>query len=436
MTSSSSRRPGIRYLPDGRKQELDPRGRHVRFIPGAEGVGKVKSDLVRYVPGDPQHVKIVRRIFDMCGRGYGFRYIAIAFNDEGIPRPTGGRWNFREVKLILTNPVYRGALCLNKTSQRRIHGIAAGGRAYPKRGQGYGVNSRDRWIVVEDVHEPLVSKETFEKAQAEMARRRDAKGRARPTRRYLLSGLLKCTHCGLNLWGTELKLYAKGLRRGYCVDAGYRRYGPQVCKSTSIQAEALDRWVLAKVRQVILNDAAGIRAAVDAFVQTVLSQEKGGGDRSAVEKELAAVNRRIQATVAMLSDPDLADLSELKATLVELKRQREALEAQREQASAGKGELLNETALRKWATEKLERLGDALDGNLSPLETRQVVHSYVARIEIDPHAYRGTMFMVPDALALLEAESTRRVNLGSPSVPCFSSPPGATCSYWSLPISR
>lgn len=426
----------IRYLPDGRKQELDPRGRHVRFIPGDEGVGKVKSDVVRYVPGDREHVEVLRRIFDMCARGYGFRYIAIAFNDEGIPSPTGGRWNHREVKLILQNPVYRGALCLNKTTQGKIHGIAADGRPYAKRGRGYGLNSRDCWIIVEDVHEPLVSKETFEKAHAEMARRRNAKGQARPTRRYLLSGLLKCTHCGLNLWGAELKLYAKGLRRGYYVDAGYRRYGPKVCKSTSIQAEALDRWVLGKVRQVILNDAEGTEAAVDAFVETVLSQQKGGVDRSAVEKELAAVNRRIQATVAMLSDPELADLGELKATLVDLKRQREVLEARKEQASAGSGYPVNEAALREWAAEKLERLGDALDGNLSPLETRQLVHSYVARIEIDPHAYCGTMFMVPDALALLEAESTRRVNLGSPSVPCFSSPPGATFSYWSLPTSR
>lgn len=405
----------IRYLPDGRKQEFDPCGRHVRFIPGAEGVGKVKSDVVRYVPGDPEHVKIVRRIFDMCGRGYGFRSIGIALNDDGIPSPNGGPWNVRAVKLILKNPVYHGALCFNKTTQGKIHGITSDGRAYAKRGPtGTALNGRDRWIVVEDVHEPLVSKEVFEKAQAEMARRRDAKGQARPTRRYLLSGLLKCTHCRLNLWGAELKLYAKGVRRGYYVDAGYRRFGPKVCKSTSIQAEALDRWVLGKVRQVILIDAEGTRAAVDAFIQTVLSQQKNGGvDRSAIDKELAAVNRRIQTTVAMLADPDLADLSELKATLVDLKRQREMLEARKEEGSRAARPSLDHAALRKWAVEKLERLGDAVNGTLPPLETRQLVHAYIDRIELDPYEYTGTMFMVPDALALLEAESTRRVNISS-----------------------
>ena len=242
---------------------------------------------------------------------------------------------------------------------------------------------------------------------------------------------------GLNFWGAVLKLYHKGIDRRYYVDGGYRRYGLKVCKSTGIQAEALDRWVLGKVRGVILGDAEGTQAAVDAFVRQVMACQKRGTDTSAVEKELAAVNKRIKATVAMLAHPDLADLDELKATLVDLKRQREALEARKAHPSGEKGQCPPRRAsLRKWAREKLERLGEALGGKLPPLETRQLVHAYVDRLEVDPHKYTGTLFMVPDALALLEAESIRRVNFGSPSVPCLSSPPGATGSYWSLPMRR
>jgi len=103
---------------------------------------------------------------------------------------------------------------------------------------------------------------------------------------------------------------------------------------------------------------------------------------------------------------------------VDLKRQREMLETRKEKAAGAKGELVDETALRKWAMEKLDRLGEALDGNLSPLETRRVVHSYVSHIDIDPYACTGTMFMVPDALAALEAESIRRVNVSSQPLSC------------------
>jgi hypothetical protein len=269
-----------------------------------------------------------------------------------------------------------------------------------------------------------------------MARRYDKGGLHRPTQRYLLSGLLRCTHCGLNFWGAVLKLYHKGIDRRYYVDGGYRRYGLKVCKSTSIQAEALDRWVLGKVRGVILGDAEGTQAAVVAAATGRSWPARSAAPTRRPQKELAAVNKRIKATVAMLADPDLADLDELKATLVDLKRQREALEARKAHPSGEKGQCLDEASLRKWAREKLERLGEALGGKLPPLETRQLVHAYVDRLEVDPHKYTGTLFMVPDALALLEAESIRRVNFGSPSVPCLSSPPGATGSYWSLPMRR
>ncbi|KPJ77404.1 MAG: hypothetical protein AMS14_00590 [Planctomycetes bacterium DG_20] len=404
----------IRHLPDGRKQEFDAQGRHVRFIPGPEGIGKVRSDIVRYVPGDPAHVKTVRRIFDLCARGYGFRCIAIALNDDGVASPTGGRWNHRQVKLILANPAYRGALCYNKTTQGKIHGIAADGRPCAKKGKAAERNSRDRWIVVEGVHEPLVTKQVFEKAQAETARRHDKGGLHRPTQRYLLSGLLRCTHCGLNFWGAVLKLYHKGIDRRYYVDAGYRRYGRKVCKSTSIQAEALDCWVLGKVRELLQADAEGTQAAVDAFVRQVMARQKRGTDTSAVERELAAVNKRIKATVAMLAEPDLEDMDELKTALVDLKRQRETLEARKADSSNEKGRRLNEASLRKWAREKLERLGEAADGKVPPLETRRLVHAYVDRIEVDPHKCTGVMYIPADAGAFLAAEHIRRVNFGSP----------------------
>ena len=402
----------LRYLADGRKQEFDAQGRHVRYIPGDEGVGKVRSDVIRYVPGEDRQVATVQRIFEMCCQGYGFRSTAIALNNDGVPSPTGGRWNHRQIKLMLTNPVYRGALCFNKTCQAKFHRIDPDGRPRARRAKKPERNSRDQWIVVEDVHEPLVSRETFEKARSEMARLRDAKGKARPSHRYLLSGLLKCTHCGMNLWGTILTLYHSGARRRYYVDAGYRRYGPAVCKSTSIQAEPLDAWVLGKVRDLLLADTEATEAAVDTFVRAALAGHQAGADVEAIEKELAAVTKRIKTTVAMLADPDLEDMDELKTALVDLKRRRETLEARKEDAAGARGEPVNETALREWATGKLERLGEAVEGNLSPLETRRVVHAYIDRIDIDPDTCTGTLFIVPDAVALLEAESTRRGNLG------------------------
>lgn len=51
---------------------------------------------------------------------------------------------------------------------------------------------------------------------------------------------------------------------------------------------------------------------------------KAQPDRS---RELADLNKRIKTTVALLSDSDLADVGELRAALVDLKRRRQILEA-------------------------------------------------------------------------------------------------------------
>ena len=340
----------IRNLPDGRKEEFDAEGRHVRFIPGSERLGKVRSDIVRLVPGDPARIEVVRLIFDLCCRGNGVRNTVIELNRRGIPSSTGGKWSRSHVKQILISPFYRGDLAWNRSTEGKIHGIGPDGRPYAKKVVTPSRrNARDHWMVVENVHQPLVTKETWDAAQQEMTRRRERLAHPRACKPYLLGGLIRCRRCGYGFWGVTIRTLRRGQTR-YYVDGGFRARGLAACRSTQIRADELEAWVLGKVRDMILGDAETLTAAVDMFVGDVLPKDGGSGDDTAAqEKELAALSKRIRATVAMLADPDLADLEELKATLVELKHRREALETQRTQA-ADDGEPLDGRALREWAT--------------------------------------------------------------------------------------
>jgi len=401
----------VRTLPDGRREEFGPDGKHVRYVAANEPMArKMKSDIVRLVPGDAEQVRVVRAIFDMCIRGLGFRSIVIELNRLGIPGPMEGSWGHMGVKEILHNPCYRGALVWNRRTFGKLNGVAADGTARPKKVKESSRNPTDRWIVVEDVHAPLVSKAIFSKAQEEMARRREMKGgQARPTQRYLLSGLLKCRHCGMNFWGCMISRRDHS-KVPYYVDAGYRAKGITVCKSTSIPTAPLDQWVLDKLREVVLGDQESTGEAVDQFVKALMAgQSCTATDASAVDKELAAVSKRIKALVSMLSDADLGDIEEVKATLVELKQKREALEAKKAEKSTARKEQVDDASLRKWATEKLALLGAAADGELPSLETRRLVHAYVDRIEIDPYEHKGTMYLPADAKTFLGVEHVRRV---------------------------
>ena len=72
-----------------------PDGRHLRFIDPKEKLPKkMKSDIVRLIPGDPKHIAVARHLRDKC-EGLGFRSILIALNAKGIEGPmhaAGTRW--------------------------------------------------------------------------------------------------------------------------------------------------------------------------------------------------------------------------------------------------------------------------------------------------------------------------------------------------------
>lgn len=74
--------------------------------------------------------------------------------------------------------------------------------------------------------------------------------------------------------------------------------------------------------------------------------------------------------------------------------------------------------LRTWAEAKLNELMNVVIGNGGTMhEMRQVVHALVDRIEIDPHAKKGVMYLPANAQALLEAAATSRVRVPSSKLP-------------------
>ena len=403
----------IRTLGDGRRQEFDAEGRHVRYIDADVQLGKkLKSDIVRLVPGDPDQIKVVRLIFEMCTKGFGFRSIVIELNRRGISGPMQSLWNRMAIKAILQNPAYRGALAWNRRTFGKIHAVAADGTPYPKKAGGSTRNSKDRWIVIEGIHEPLVTLDVFEKAQQEMNRRRDKGGLARPTKRYLLSGLIKCLHCGYNFHGAILKNNVGEIR--YYTDGGYRARGISVCHSTHIQAAALDEFVLRQIGEIIPADEKAVVAATQRFMTAMSAKAMCPREDAGIEKELTAVNRRIKTLVSTLADGDLNDLPEVKQALVEMKRRREVLEAQRANTVAPTARPTDQQ-MKEWAASTLRNLAEILRGRPTTEALRRVMHDCVDRIEIDPEAKRGRLFLPEDAWSLLHLSASRRGTSASSS---------------------
>ena len=113
----------VRYLPDGFKVTMDPESGEVRLrLKRFEALPKIKSHRVELVPGAPEAVETVRRMFRMA-KTMGFVPIADTLNRKGIPGPRGKLWAGSSIRDILKNVAYKGTLQYGKTFKAKYHRV-------------------------------------------------------------------------------------------------------------------------------------------------------------------------------------------------------------------------------------------------------------------------------------------------------------------------
>ena len=142
----------------------------------------------------PEEAEIVRSIFDMFLSGMTLREIADYLKSEGIKTKTGGdTWSIASIQNILKNEKYCGDAITQKTvtvdciSKTRKKNTGEAPMYY-----------------IRDNHVAIIERKTFNKAQAEMARRNSKRspsdkssvtGQGRHSR-YALSDIMHCGECG------------------------------------------------------------------------------------------------------------------------------------------------------------------------------------------------------------------------------------------------
>src|SRR6266702_1011401 len=159
-----------------------------------------KGERMHVLEPDPATAPVVARIFGLFLDGCGYLAIAERLTADHIPPPSGQdrarnphrlgvAWSKSAVRVILGNPRYTGYQVWNK--QRRdevlldIDDVAAGHVSRMR------WNPKDQWLYsAEPTHEALVSRETFDQAQARVAARSPTSPRAAQTspRPYALRG--------------------------------------------------------------------------------------------------------------------------------------------------------------------------------------------------------------------------------------------------------
>ena len=277
------------------RSALDARRRQGKFIGSfaAYGYKKDESDHNKLVI-DEGAAHYVRRIYRQFLEGYSIIGIARKLNEDGVPNPSaykaqkglhchvkGGLWVDSTVRRILTNELYIGNLVQKKNEvvSYKIHIAKA-------------VESSSR-IVVEGTHEPIISREDFERVRALL--KRDTRTGPHKSKLSPLAGFLKCADCGRAMQRRTIKQPYKTYHY-YCCST-YRKMHSGACSKHAIRAEAVEEAVLSA-----LNES--IRLAVDfeRLIQKANQQKKRSGTSSRLEAELQECTREIAKSQKILLD--------------------------------------------------------------------------------------------------------------------------------------
>ena len=130
--------------------------------------------------------KIVRLIYDLYLSGLGASLVGKELENRGILAPCGGmRWSRVSVMSILKNEKYNGTL----KQRKRITPDYLSHKSKVNYGQ-------EAFITIENNHTPIITKEMFDRVQAEVQRRKTAKvDGSKYSNRHVFSGKVECGHC-------------------------------------------------------------------------------------------------------------------------------------------------------------------------------------------------------------------------------------------------
>lgn len=144
----------------------------------------------------------IRMIFDQyVNTDLGANGIAKYLENHGIHKIA--RQNGKDplfdaalIRRIIQNPVYSGKISYGRRRTEKVHGTRNEYRQVKK----------DDYLLVDGLHEALVSEEVWEQAQvkvAAQAKKYEKVNRDKREKIHLLSGILKCPVCGAGMYGNK-----------------------------------------------------------------------------------------------------------------------------------------------------------------------------------------------------------------------------------------
>ncbi|MEX5565467.1 recombinase family protein [Pseudophaeobacter sp. 1A16562] len=349
-----------------------------RVTPAGEGLNR---EIV------PSEATIIRRIFNEYAAGKSPRAIAASLNADGIPSPSGRKWNDSTIRGnakkrdgMLRNEAYVGGITYgrNRFSRDPDTGNRISRPAAEEHQIVYG-DAPELAIIEDDLWNTVQNR--LERTHAIYA------GKAAPLNgshraRYLLNGIVKCGCCGGGFTITGKERYG-------CYNRKSR--GKQECaNSRTITRHELESRVLARLRKGLMTPA-----FAQQFAEEVTRLMSGRPDQNAASHAaLEAQLRKAEGAIERLLDRLEGD--DASAALMERLKAREA---ERDALRAELAEISEENSFTVPSREDLEaiyraqvaRLEELLTGSDHMVEANALLRELLGEVRVwgDPQAEGG-----------------------------------------------
>jgi len=221
-------------------------------------------------PGiDPDKAENVRYIYDRYLAGDSLREIKQKLESAGVLAPNGSeRWDFTEIRRILTNEKYVGDALLQKTFKPDV----LSGKIVKNTGQ-------LPMYLVQNNHPAIIDRDKYNAVQAERERRNTRKspsqktsstGRSCYASKYALSERLICGECGTLYRRCTWKRNGKTKIVWRCVNR--LDYGTRYCNdSPSMEENSLQQAIMKALNSVMGTKHERTEQIKDAMIQEIFT---------------------------------------------------------------------------------------------------------------------------------------------------------------------
>ncbi|GAB6180363.1 recombinase family protein [Desulfotomaculum defluvii] len=272
-----------------------------------------------------EEAKLVRRIYREYLEGKSYNAIAKGLTKDGIKTVTGGtKWWDSTITGILTNEKYYGDLLLQKT----ITVDFLDHKRVDNKGQA-------QQYLIEGNHEPIISKEIFDKVQDEKERRALLKGnlvgdRHKYSSKYSFSGKVICGDCGnifkRRTWNSKSK-YKKIVWqcKTYIVD------GKEACDAKAVGEQVLMDAFVRVFNRINENKDDFIKTLTE-NIEKVLSGKSANKEMDALDNQIEIMKNDLKGLIKFQIRNNIDDgvykeeYWKLSNELEELRRQKAKLE--------------------------------------------------------------------------------------------------------------